>query len=84
LKLAKIKAQAAAGAQQPQTHIPTGPPVPAGPIMFAPQIVQTTVVKVINRNSGGCGCTGCSLILLLILLAILWGVYYSSTHSPPH
>lgn len=84
LKLAKIQAKAAAAAQNPQQPIATGPPAPAGPIMFAPQIVQTTVVKVINRNSGGCGCPGCSFILLLILLAILWAVYSMNTHSPPH
>jgi hypothetical protein len=32
---------------------------PAVPIVFGRQVVQTTVVKIINKNAGGCGCSGC-------------------------
>ena len=66
LKLAKIQAQALSDSQHPQT-----PAATSGPITFAPQIVQSTVVKVVNKNSGGCGCSGCGAVLLLILLAVL-------------
>jgi hypothetical protein len=51
LKLAKIQAQAMANSQRPQ---PPAATTPGTPITFTPNIVQTTVVKVVNRNSGGC------------------------------
>lgn len=79
LKLAKIQAQALADSQRPQTHA-TSSAAPTGPIMFAPQMAQTTVVKIVNKNSGGCGCSGCGLILLLILLAVLAAAVYSNMH----
>ena len=78
LKLVKIQAQAAAQAQRPPQPTATAP---GAPITFAPQMIQTTVVKVINRNSGGCGCSGCAMILLLILLAI-WAVVHYSNKNP--
>ena len=81
LKLAKIQSQALADSQQPQARA-----TPTGSIMFAPQMAQTTVVKIVNRNRGGCGCSGCGLILLLILLAVLAAGVYSNMHpsNPQH
>jgi hypothetical protein len=57
LKLAKIQAEA----NHPQAN---------GPITFASQMVQSTVVRVVNKHTGGCGCSGCAAVLLLILLGI--------------
>jgi hypothetical protein len=81
LKLAKIQAKAITDSQRIQQ------PTATGPITFAPQIVQTTVVKVINKNSGGCGCSGCGTLLLLIILGVAAAVYFSNakptTNAPP-
>ena len=72
LKLAKIQAQALADSQRPAAAA-----TPTGPIMFAPQMAQTTVVKVVNRS--GCGCSGCGLILFLIVLGVLAAALYVGT-----
>ena len=63
LELARIHADS----QRPQAAVG-----PTGPVILAPQMVQNTVVKVV-QNSGGCGCSGCAwaILLLLIVLAAL-------------
>ena len=85
LKLAKIQAKALADSQRIQTAHPTAPPPPIpAAVTIAPRLVQTTVVKVVNRNSGGCGCSGCGLILLLIVLGLIAiAVYSEMNQSPP-
>jgi hypothetical protein len=72
LNLAKIQAQALANSQRSsglsETAARTSSAPAPTPITFAPQIVQTTIVKAVSRGGGGCGCSGCGAILLLILL----------------
>jgi hypothetical protein len=92
LKLAKIQADALAKAfadshqppapQQAPRPIAQPQPVVAAqpPITFAPQIVQTTIVKVENKNAGGC--SGCALLLLLILIVIIAFIIYAGTNPP--
>ena len=79
LKLAKIQAQALADSQRPQAPAASSA-APTGPIMFAPQMAQTTVVKIVNKNSGGCGCSGCGPNSSLILLAVLAFAVYANMH----
>lgn len=57
----------------------------SNPIVFAPQTNQTTVVKIINRNSGcGCsGCGGCGLLLLLLLVACLVMSFVANSGKSP-
>ena len=75
IKLAKINAQAIASANQPsvpQKPQPTAPPTTPRPVVIAPQVVQTTVVKIVNHNNhDGCGCTGCLLLLLIAVIAAM-------------
>ncbi len=82
LKLAKIQAEALAKAQRPpEPQPPVRPPAPQQPppppqvvIVQPPPVRQTTVVHVMNRNiHADYGCSGCGLILLVLLLA---GVAY--------
>ncbi len=79
LKLAKIQAQALVDSRRP--HAPAPAPARAlaapAPITFAPNIVQSTIVKVTNKNSRGCGCGGCGMILLLIVLGLVALVMFS-------
>jgi hypothetical protein len=82
IKLAKIQADAIAKANQssPSPMQSTG----QGPITFAPQIVQTTIIKNVNR-AGGCGCSGCGVVLILALLALIgFIIYQASLRTPLH
>jgi hypothetical protein len=71
LKLAKIQAEAARPQQLPSVVEPTAP------IYFAPEIIQTTIIRNTNENARGCGsgCEGCALILLAILAYLIWSTY---------
>lgn len=78
IKLAKIQAQTVAESKRKEVTRPSAfaPPPPAS-ITVSPRIVQTTVVKVVNKNSGSCGCSGCAVVLLLIIIGIVALVIYS-------
>lgn len=81
IKLAKIHAQGLVDSQRLQT---TAQASARAAVTTSPQLVQTTVVKVVNRNNGGCGCSGCGLILLLIVLGVIAALIYSGMNpSPP-
>lgn len=73
LKLAKIHAKAIAESRRPPASKASATPQTTGP---PPQVVQSTVVKIVNRHQGGC--SGCGLILLLILLGVLAPVIFGS------
>jgi hypothetical protein len=68
LKLAKIQAKALADSKRPsapRSSASTPPARTASTARFPPQVVQTTIVKVVNTNRQSVyGCSGCSLILL--------------------
>lgn len=92
IKLAKIQAKALAEAnrppmpQQPDYPRPAPQQPPPQPITVAPQIVQTTVVKVVSTNTNmnaGCGCSGCATLLVIVLLAIsAVAIYNANTPTP--
>lgn len=75
LKLAKIHAKALADsrpASTPQPVIQQRASAPPPAVIFAPQVHQATVVKVVNRNQNsmyGCG-GGCGTLLLLIIITV--------------
>jgi hypothetical protein len=86
IALAKIQAQALVDAnrppvpQQPERQRPAPQPQqPQQQVVFAPQVVQTTVVKVVNKNSNGGCCSGCAV---LILLAIIFFVVAAALSDP--
>jgi hypothetical protein len=85
INLAKIQAGALSESRRPPAPWAAAAPAPAVPtvVTFAPQILQTTVVKVINKQGGGCGCSGCGGILLLILIGLLAAAIYPSL-NPEH
>jgi hypothetical protein len=90
IKLAKIQAKAMAEANRPPApHQPEHPrpapqQPPPQPVTIVPQIVQTTVVKVVNKNTnGGCGCSGCGVLLLIVLLAIIAAAIYNGSQPTP-
>ena len=72
IKLAKIQADTLKSQHPPaQQSQPSAPPA-AVPAVFAPQIHQTTVVQVVNKNKQSVyGCSGCGVILLLILIGLI-------------
>lgn len=84
LKIANIQAKALVDSQRPSAPQPnSAPPVAAAtpqPAVFAPQIHQTTVVHVVNKNKQSVyGCSGCSVVLLLILIGLIVLAIMSST-----
>lgn len=92
IKLAKIQAAAMADANRPPVPQPPTYHRPAArePVSPPPQIIQTTVVKVVNKNAtGGCGCSGCGTLLLLLFIGFIALMIFSpkserstSTNTP--
>jgi hypothetical protein len=89
IKLAKIQANALTNSRRQiaphQRHVET--PAKQAPTVFAPQLQQTTVVQVVNKNKQSVyGCSGCGSILLLITLCILALIGFGSSRpsaTPP-
>lgn len=90
VRLAKIKAQAAISQQPQEIQAPQRQGAPTqGPIVFAPQIVQSvsqTASASATANAGGgggCGCSSCFWSLVLVGLLIWAAVYFSGRANPP-
>lgn len=76
IRLAKIQAKALVDSQRvsaPQRNVQAPPgTTPTKPVVFAPQIHQTTVVQVVSKNKQTAyGCSGCGVVLLLILIGFI-------------
>jgi hypothetical protein len=82
IKLAKIQA-GALKPQHPPAPQPRSAPSQQQPAVFAPQIHQTTVVKVVNTNKQSVyGCSGCGVLLLLILIGLFVLIITSTPTTP--
>jgi hypothetical protein len=83
LKLAKIQAGALKSQHPPAPQPRTAPRAQQQPADFAPQIHQTTVVQVVNKNKQSVyGCSGCSVLLLLILIGLFVLIVASTPTTP--
>jgi hypothetical protein len=86
LKIAKIQAEALAKSQRPPAPQarPAAPPQQSAPqTVYVPQVHQTTVVQVVNKNTQSVyGCSGCGVVLLLLLIGFIVLVIMSSAPPP--
>lgn len=71
IKIARIHAAAMSESRRPIAMPSTQPP----------QIQQATVVKIVNKQSAY-GCTGCSVVLLLILIGLIVASVISTNYQP--
>jgi hypothetical protein len=86
IKLAKIQAKALADSQRAIVHAPrhTESIAAHAPAVFSPQLKQTTVVQVVNKNKQSAyGCSGCGAILLLIILGLLALIGFGNSQRQP-
>jgi hypothetical protein len=86
LKLAKIHAEALKAQRSPMPQSRSAaPPQQAAPpqAVYIPQVHQTTVVHVVNKNTQSVyGCSGCGVILLLILIGLFVLIVASTPTTP--